>query len=244
MKKIKLNKKNVIFLLICLAVVVLGVVGDQVTKGYFQNQYDKGNLPIVIVPDFLEFTFVLNNGAAWGSLSGNNILFFVLTVVALPIFCYFIFVRLKGGAFSAMGFAFVVSGTIGNAIDRAYYGDGFFNGAVRDFLATKFLGRLDFVCNIADILLNVGVIMVILGMLFVDVDAIFKKHPKKSGIEGDTKAEAQSQKFLYEDKKENKLDKNKKSLTENGNSDTINNQTKNTDVYSDGESDDNGGTSN
>ncbi len=175
--KINLNKKNLILLFICLALIILGVVADQFTKGFFENLFKEGKLPIVVVPDMLEFTFVLNDGAAWGSLSGSSILFFILTSLALPIFCYFILTRIKNG--------------------------GFFNGAVRDFLATKFLGRLDFVCNVADILLNVGVILVIIGILFVDTDAIFKKHSIKEGCESYDIGMDKNPDFLYEIKDAN-----------------------------------------
>ena len=66
-------------------------------------------------------------------------------------------------------------GTIGNAIDRAFLGDGFFNGGVRDFISVKGFA----IFNIADCFLVVGIIMVCIALLFLDWDAVFVKQPKK-----------------------------------------------------------------
>ena len=62
-------------------------------------------------------------------------------------------------------------GTIGNAIDRAFLGDGFFNGGVRDFVSVKGFA----IFNIADCFLVVGIIMVCLALLFLDYDAVFAR---------------------------------------------------------------------
>ena len=176
--KLKFDKKSIIRLIIMMAVILVGVVLDQVTKSIFENLYSRGKLPIVIIPNIINFTYALNTGAAWGSFSGNNVMFFVLTLVALPVFFCVMLYRLKDSFWGSLGFACIVSGALGNAIDRAFLGDGFYNGAVRDFLETRFLGNIDFICNVADIFLTVGVILVVVAMLFTDSDAIFNKKNK------------------------------------------------------------------
>lgn len=178
--KLKFDKGSLKKILICLAIIVIGIIADQITKIVFQNLAQKGDLPIIVLPGVVNFSFALNTGAAWGSFDGNNVLFFVLTVIALPVFTFIMLFRLDKGMVGTLGFAFILSGAIGNAIDRGFLGDGFYNGAVRDFIETKFLGNMNFVCNIADILLTAGVVMVVVGMLFTDTDAIFKKQPNQS----------------------------------------------------------------
>ena len=176
--KLKLDKKSIIRLMILIAIIVVGVVLDQVTKSIFENLYQRDKLPIVIIPNIINFSYALNTGAAWGSFSGNNVMFFVLTLIALPVFFGVMLFRLKDSMIGSIGFACIVSGALGNAIDRAFLGDGFYNGAVRDFLETRFLGSIDFVCNVADIFLTFGVIFVIIAILFMDSDAIFTKKNK------------------------------------------------------------------
>lgn len=186
--KFKFDKKSIITLIVALAVIVVGVVLDQLTKIAFQNLAQKGELPITVIPGVFNFTYALNTGAAWGSFEGNNVMFFVLTAIALPVFFIIMLSRLKRGFLGTLGFAMIVSGAVGNAIDRAFLGDGFYNGAVRDFLETRFLGPINFVCNVADIFLTVGVVLVMVAMFFTDDDAIFKQADKRAETIGQQKS--------------------------------------------------------
>ena len=65
----------------------------------------------------------------------------------------------------------MIGGTIGNAIDRAFLGDGFFNGGVRDFVSVQGFA----IFNVADCFLVVGIIMVCIALMFLDWDAVFVK---------------------------------------------------------------------
>lgn len=177
--KLNLDKKAKINLLICILIIILGIVADQITKAIFVKLDERGVIPIDILPGVAAFVMAYNDGAAWGSFGGSSVMFFVLTFIAVPAFIVVMIYRLKHGKLSAFGFAFVVSGALGNAVDRMFLGDGFYNGEVRDFLQTEFLGRLNFICNLADILLGFGVVLLMIGMFFVDDDAIFKKVDKQ-----------------------------------------------------------------
>lgn len=192
--KFKFDKSSLKKILISFVIIVIGIVLDQITKIIFQNLAQKGELPITVLPGIVDFNFALNTGAAWGSFNGNNVLFFVLTIIALPVFAFVLLFRLDKGMVGTLGFAFILSGAIGNAIDRGFLGDGFYNGAVRDFIETRFLGNMNFICNVADILLTAGVIMVVVGMLFTDTDAIFKKQVDQ--IEKNSQIEYTTEDFL------------------------------------------------
>lgn len=184
--KLNFDKKAKINLIICIGIIVLGVVFDQITKAVFVNLDEKGVIPLTVIPGVASFVLAYNNGAAWGSFGGSSIMFFCLTVLAVPAFVLIMLYRLKYGKISAFGFAFVLSGALGNAVDRLLLGDGFFNGEVRDFLQLEFLGPLSFICNLADILLGAGVVLLIIGMAFTDKDAIFKKEVHENAEEEDT----------------------------------------------------------
>ena len=47
--KFKFDKKSIITLIVALAVIVVGVVLDQLTKIAFQNLAQKGELPITVI---------------------------------------------------------------------------------------------------------------------------------------------------------------------------------------------------
>ena len=103
----------------------------------------------------------------------------VLTVLALPAFCVLIFFRRNSGNAGCFAVAMMFAGTVGNAIDRAFRGNGFFNGGVRDFIATECFGILDSVFNVADISLVAGVALFAASLLFFDKDSLLADAKRK-----------------------------------------------------------------
>ena len=171
-------KKNRKFLLIAAGIIVLSVVIDQVSKVLFENWLTSLPDPVPVIGDWLTFDFTLNPGASFGMMKGKNGLFFALTLIGLPMFAVFMGITIKDSKLGAYGIAVIISGVIGNAIDRAFLnnqGEGFFNGGVRDFISLRGFA----IFNFADICINVGVAVYILGVLFIGEHAIFKKKVEK-----------------------------------------------------------------
>lgn len=162
------------FIPIYLAVIAATIVLDQLSKIWMEGLLADNNV-IKILGNWMTFTWTINHGAAFGSMTNNSILFFVCTVLGLPVFGYFLWRSRTRHPFGQVGFAFMFGGTIGNAIDRAFLGDGFFNGGVRDFISVKGFA----IFNVADCFLVVGIIMVCLSLLFLDWDGVFVKQQKK-----------------------------------------------------------------
>lgn len=187
MKNLNVSKKNRILFVILAATAAAIIALDQITKVLAVNAKDAGALPITLIKGVLSVSYVENLGGAFGSLAGSHILFFVLTILALPAFCALIFFRRNSGNAGCFALAMMFAGTVGNAIDRAFRGDGFFNGGVRDFIATECFGRLDSVFNVADISLVAGVALFIAALLFFDKDSLLadRRQRKKSQAESD-----------------------------------------------------------
>ena len=99
----------------------------------------------------------------------------MITLIGLPLIGALIYFNRKGSLFGNVGLMLMLGGTLGNAIDRAFLGDGFFNGRVRDFIWVKGFA----VFNFADMCLVVGVIMFIIALLFLEKDALFGKKENK-----------------------------------------------------------------
>ncbi|MCG4585283.1 signal peptidase II, partial [Anaerosalibacter bizertensis] len=59
---------------------VLIILLDQLTK-YGAIKYLKGNQPLVIIEDFLEFSYVENFGAAFGILQNRRVFFVLVTII-------------------------------------------------------------------------------------------------------------------------------------------------------------------
>lgn len=170
MKKKRKQLPVAVFLIVYIAVIAAAVALDQLTKYLLEGVLSGGN-EIKILGDFLTLTWTLNTGASFGGFKGQSVLFFICTVIGLPLFAMLLWRSRSRSAWGQVGFAFILGGTIGNALDRLIFADGFFNGAVRDFISVKYFA----VFNVADSFLVVGVIIACIALLFLDYDAVFKK---------------------------------------------------------------------
>lgn len=164
-----------IFWIVYIAVIAVCILLDQLSKYYIQIAVQESGGQINVLGEWLTFVWTTNDGATGGIFSkmeGRNILFFVMTLIGLPIFFFMLWRSRRRSVWGQIAFSFIIGGTIGNAIDRIYFAeDGFFTGAVRDFVKVQnFFG----IFNVADSFLVVGVIMALLAVLFFDYDSLVK----------------------------------------------------------------------
>ena len=165
------------FCLVYLAVIVACVVVDQLTKFLVYDTLLQGGngKSVKIIGTFLQFAPVLNRGAAFGmgNSQASDIVFFIVTVVGIPAFCYLLLRSRTRSLMSQIAFAIIIGGTIGNAIDRGFYAtEGtFFSGGVRDFISFSIFPP---VFNVADFCLTVGVFMAIASIVYFDPDSLVK----------------------------------------------------------------------
>ncbi len=127
--------------------------------------------PVVVVPNLLEFTLVLNPGAVFGIGAGKRWFFVVFTVFAVGLATW-LFARktLARDTWAHVAFALVVSGGLGNLYDRVLF------ACVRDFIHPLPGVRLPFglrwpggspevwpyVSNVADAFLLIGIGLLII----------------------------------------------------------------------------------
>lgn len=171
-------KTLVIKIVVCVLILAFLVAADQVTKLVFRNLNQSGWDKTVVIDDFFYFEYAFNTGAAWSFLSGKTwgqTFFKVLTSIALIVFiAYLVFVITGKYKTLLLGTVLVISGTLGNFIDRLAM-----NG-VTDFISLYF-GSYHFpIFNLADAFLTVGVIVVIVHYFFLDDKAVFKKNAEKN----------------------------------------------------------------
>lgn len=152
--------------LIGLIIIVLGIVLDQVTKKIVVANMELYQ-SFDVLGEFFQITYVRNTGAAWGMFSDSYVFLGIVTVIALCAFIYLMSdVDYKKKKTYSISVAFMISGTIGNLIDRT--ARALFNGlGVVDFLDFEIFGYDFPVFNIADILLVVGVILFAVHTIFL-----------------------------------------------------------------------------
>lgn len=115
-----------------------------------------------IIEDFFHLSYVENKGAAFGIFQGARYIFIFLTVAVL-IFCFNYYKKIPKSKFemvSKISFILIISGAIGNLIDRA------FRGYVIDMFHFIFWGNSFAVFNIADIFVVLGTVLFALVIIF------------------------------------------------------------------------------
>ncbi|MCD7806944.1 MAG: signal peptidase II, partial [Lachnospiraceae bacterium] len=104
---------------VCCAVLFAALVFlDRISKIWAANAL-KGN-PIVLIEGVLEFRYLENTGAAWGTLQGMQWLFYILTVIFLALVVWEIIRLSKNDKYIPLIYTLTVmsSGAVGNFIDR------------------------------------------------------------------------------------------------------------------------------
>lgn len=150
------NKKYLLFL------TVIPLIIDIITKNLIKSKlmlYDA----VPVIDGFFNIVYVLNPGAAFSFLHDMNesyrrLFFITVTIIAIFVVLY-IFAREKSKINTA-GFALILSGAIGNLIDRIII------GKVVDFLDFYYKTYHFPAFNVADSCITVGVALIIIDMLF------------------------------------------------------------------------------
>ena len=155
-----MKKKSIKFIIYFIIMVVL----DQVTKYLIIDK----NIPLI--SNLVDFKYIQNYGGAFGVGNINLVTIFSILLI-LGIIVYVIVKRKDITNFYP--FILILSGSIGNLIDRL------FRGYVIDFIKIHIF---DFPCfNIADICVTFGIIWLILWCIFklIKKDKINMKNSDK-----------------------------------------------------------------
>ena len=153
---------------ILISLLSLGLIGiDILTKILFEGKN------YVLIKNFLTFESTHNYGAGLGILSGQTVLLIVLTFVFLGFFVFYDVYSKNKNKLYIIAFCFILSGAIGNLIDRIIF------GYVRDFIHIN-ISIMPYYFNFADIFLTVGVILFI-------IEILFKREHKKDDKELESK---------------------------------------------------------
>lgn len=132
---------------------------DQIVKAIVRAAASTGLFPIHVISGVLGLTFVRNTGAAFSFGEGGGMAFVALAVIVVSGEIFYLVRADKLSRLEVAGLAMVAGGAVGNAVDRVVY------GFVTDFIATLFI---DFpVFNIADIGITVGVVLALIGFIFL-----------------------------------------------------------------------------
>jgi signal peptidase II len=166
-----MNNKFVVFT----AVLVGGIVFDQLTKWWVVANLAVGIDEIPIIPGFLSVVHAQNHGAAFSSFEGMWGLFMVFTAVATVVVLDLLRRLRPDALFMAGILGLILSGALGNGIDRIRM--GYVTDFIRVFteaeapkawLIENFGTNTWPIFNIADSVLLIGVTLFLVHYLFLE----------------------------------------------------------------------------
>ena len=141
--------------------VILLVVLDQASKIYLTLVNKTSPIDLEVIRGFFRITYTCNDGAAFSILKGKRVFFIIMTIIVFFLIVYYL---LKNKVYWVEKYSLllIISGAVGNLIDRIMY------GYVIDFLDFIIFGYDFPVFNIADSFITIGAIGLIISILFLN----------------------------------------------------------------------------
>ena len=164
--------------IISMIIVALIVVADQVSKILVV-----ANIPlrssVEVIPNIFRFTYIQNDGAAFGMLDDHRWVFMSFSTIAIIGICVYLFAFRPKNRYLQITLAMLAGGGIGNMIDRILL------GYVIDFIDVRLIHFAIF--NVADSFITVSAFM-LMGYLILDTVREFKEEKAKAqkAAESDT----------------------------------------------------------
>lgn len=135
------------------------IVVDQLSKWAILQNFELYEEKILL-PGFLSLFYIQNRGAAWGIFEGRMIFFYIITVFVVGYLIYMFHKEKTDSKLVGVSFSLILSGAIGNFIDRLV------NGFVVDMFRLDFINFPIF--NVADMCLTIGVALMLIHVLFFE----------------------------------------------------------------------------
>lgn len=145
------NYRKLYFPLAAMMLILL----DQLSKQWIVNHIPL-NAIRKCVPGIFSLTYLRNYGAAFSILQNQQWFFTVITLAVVGAACYYFIKNINGNFWFLFGLLLIISGGIGNFIDRLRL------GYVVDMVHLDFMNFAIF--NVADSYLTVGVVILFIAL--------------------------------------------------------------------------------
>lgn len=127
---------------------------DQITKYFVSTDFALGESR-EFLNGFIDLVYIHNRGGAWGIMYGKTLVLVIITAIMLFV-CTFVLIKMRENKLLFWAVSLVLSGGIGNMIDRIFR-----DGNVVDFLHFEFFPTFP-VFNVADCAVVIGAGLLIL----------------------------------------------------------------------------------
>ena len=165
-------KKNLKNILISVAIAVLLVVIDQITK-FLAVKYLSDGSVVTFIPGIVNLELTYNTGFAFGLGHGYQYIWAIVSIIGTGVIVYFMKdVSFRNNLIYTIAIILILAGTIGNMIDRIFSIKG-----VVDFFDLAFMEFAVF--NVADSYITVGAVFLCVYVIFIYKDPKEEKHESK-----------------------------------------------------------------
>ena len=146
-----------------LIIIIVAIIAlDQWSKWAIKTSFNLYQSKPVI-QDLLHFTYVTNDGMAFGlSFPGGKHILLVMTILLTGFIIGFLWKEREGHPLVKYGLALILSGAIGNLIDRFLY------GKVVDFLDLMIGDFHWYIFNVADSSVTIGMVLFIMHSIIYE----------------------------------------------------------------------------
>ena len=146
-----------------LIIIIVAIIAlDQWSKWAIKTSFNLYQSKPVI-QDLLHFTYVTNDGMAFGlSFPGGKHVLLIMTILLTGFIVGFLWKEKNGHPLIKYGLALILSGAIGNLIDRLLY------GKVVDFLDLMIGNFHWYIFNVADSSVTIGMILFIIHSVYIE----------------------------------------------------------------------------
>ena len=145
-----------------LGIIVAIIALDQWSKWAIKTSFNLYQSEPVI-QDLLHFTYVTNDGMAFGlSFPGGKHILLVMTILLTGFIIGFLWKEREGHPLVKYGLALILSGAVGNLIDRLLY------GKVVDFLDLMIGDFHWYIFNVADSSVTIGMVLFIVHSIIFE----------------------------------------------------------------------------
>ncbi|MDS1004789.1 signal peptidase II [Clostridium sporogenes] len=142
-----------------IVILILGIALDRISKIWASNALASGK-DIVIIKNLFSFSYLENRGAAFGIFQNRLIFLSLITAIVILGVVYFIIKYKPTSKLLKISLALIISGAIGNLIDRIYY------KFVVDFIMLHYKDVYYFpTFNVADMLVVLGTALLAIYIL-------------------------------------------------------------------------------
>lgn len=115
------------------------------------------NESIKIINNFFYITYVKNTGAAWSILSGKQTFLIIFSIIVIALLVFYLVKKKSYLNLEVIGYSLLLSGALGNLIDRILY------GYVIDYFSLYIFSYSFPIFNFADSCIVIGIVLLFIS---------------------------------------------------------------------------------